>query len=191
MAVSAPGTIAAPWVGRSNAPGAGWWLRAFLSSIVAVAILAVALPVAFGSGLHGGAAGSPVHVFSSGDLIAPEVSGGTRLSIAGMVPGQSRSATVRVANSGAGAAVLGVAPEVVDRPAASGGKLSESLALRIESASGAVLYNGPIGRMPRLVLGGLAAGAQRVYRLTVTLPGSAGNGLEGAALSAGFAWTAA
>jgi hypothetical protein len=185
------GTIAVPWAGKSNAPGAGWWLRAIASSIVAIGILAVALPVAFGSGPRGGSGTSPVRVFSSGDLIAPQISGETQLSIAGIVPGQSRSATVRVANGGRGAAALSVAPRVLDRPAASGERLSQALALRIESASGDVLYSGPIGRMPRLELGRVAAGGRRSYRFTVTLPGDAGNGLEGSSLSAGFSWNAA
>ena len=189
MGVSAlAGTVAAPWMARSNAPGAGWWIRAVVSSVVAIGIFAIALPVAFGSGLRGGAGVNPVRVFSSGGLIAPEVSGETQLSVAGLVPGQSRSATVRVANDAAGAASLSVAPEVADRQAAAGERLSEALTLRVESAAGSLLYSGPIGRMPRLRLGAIAAGAERAYRFTVTLPRAVGNGIEGSSLSAGFAW---
>jgi hypothetical protein len=192
MGVSAlAGTIAAPWTEKESAPRAGRWPRAIASFAAAAGILAVALPVAFGNGLHGGPGVNPIRVLSSGDLIAPEVSGGTQLSIAGMVPGQSRSATVRVANGGAGTVALSVAPEVLDRPGNGGGRLSEALSLRIESASGSALYSGPIGHMPRLDLGRVAAGAQRALRFTVTLPRGAGNALEGASLSAGFSWAAA
>ncbi len=79
---------------------------------------------------------------------------------------------------------------LVDRVGAGGARLSDALTLRIESA-GTVLYSGPIGDMPRLRLGGIAAGAEHAYRFVVTLPSSVGNEVAGASLSAGFAWNAA
>jgi hypothetical protein len=182
------GTIAAPWTERRSGPGVAWWLRSAISLLAAVGILAIALPVAFGSGGARGA--DPVQVFSSGQLISVEAGGGAQLSIAGMVPGESRSATVRVANTGAASAAFSLAVRTADRVGAGGGALSDALILRIESARGAVLYSGPIGQVPRLGLGDLGAGAERAYRFAVTLPSEVGNEVEGAALSAGFAWTA-
>jgi hypothetical protein len=160
--------------------------------LLAVGILAVALPVAFGSvgGGQGGEA-DPLRVFSSGSLVAPQVGGATELSVSGLVPGQSRSATIHVVNPADGTVALGLAAQLADRPSVADGRLSEALTLRIESAAGAVIYSGPIGQMPVLRLGEVAAGARRSYRFTVSLPAGTGNEVAGSSLSAHFAWSAA
>lgn len=185
------GTIAAPMAARHRPLGAAFWLRSVLSLLVAVGILAVALPVAFGSASGGqGGAADPLRVFSSGPLTAPQVGGVTELSVAGMVPGQTRSATIRVANPASGTVALTLGAQLSDRPVPVGGGLTEALMLRIESATGTVLYGGPIGQMPDLRLGELAAGAQRAYRFTVSLPAGVGNQVAGSSLGARFAWSA-
>ena len=160
--------------------------------MLAVGILAVALPVAFGSvgGGQGGEA-DPLRVFSSGSLAAPQVGGATRLSVSGMVPGQRRSATIRVINPADATVALGLSAQLADHPSTAGGRLSEALALRIESATGNVLYSGPIGQMPALRLGDVAAGVRRSYRFTVSLPAGAGNEVAGSSLGARFVWGAA
>ena len=60
----------------------------------------------------------PVQVFSSGPLVAAQSIGGAQLSIAGIVPGQSRMATVRVSNAGSEPATFSLASHA-DRPASS------------------------------------------------------------------------
>jgi hypothetical protein len=184
------GTISAPFAVGGGSIGASRWLRPVLSLLAAIGILAVALPAAFSSGATG-AGVNPVEVFSTGSLVSVEAGGGARLSIAGMVPGEGRSATIRVANTGAEPATFSLAPHVVDRVGAGGARLSDALVLRIETPAGRTLYSGPIGRMPRLGLGGIAAGSERAYRFAVTLPGRVGNEVEGASLSAGLSWNAA
>lgn len=165
----------------------GRLLRTFLSLAVAVGILAVALPVAFGSGAQAGT--SPVQVFSSDSLLVPEAAGSAQLSISGLIPGQSRSATIRVANRGSASAIFSLAARLADRPGSGGAALSSVLRLRIERAgSGATVYSGPVGSMPRLPLGEIGAAGERAYRFTITLPGSAGNEVQGSALSARFVW---
>jgi hypothetical protein len=184
------GTVSAPFVVRGDGKGLRR-LRSAFSVLLALGILAVALPSAFGSGASG-AGVDPVQVFSSGPLLTADTGGITQLSTGGLVPGQSRSATIRVSNGGSAPAGFSVSPRVVDQVAPGGSPLSDALILSIASAStGAVLYSGPVGRMPHLGLGAIAAGAQRAYRFTVTLPGSAGNEVAGSSLSAGFAWNAA
>ena len=121
------GTITAPLTVRAD--GLARCLRAALSLLIAAGVLAVALPVAFGSGTAGAGA-SQVQVLSSGELLV-EAGGGARLSVAGMVPGQSRSATIRVSNAGSGAAALSLAMRAVDRVGAGGAPLSEALTLRV------------------------------------------------------------
>lgn len=168
-----------------------FWLRAALSLAVAVGILAVALPAAFGSagGDQGGGV-DPLRVFSSGSLAAPQVGGATELSLAGMVPGQSRSATIHVVNPDAGTVALGLSAQLADHRASTGGSLAEALLLRVESSGGKIVYDGPIGRMPALHLGAATAGGRHAYRFTVSLPAGVGNEIEGASLGARFVWSA-
>jgi hypothetical protein len=183
------GTISAPLIARAGGFDAARWLRSALSFLVAVGILAVALPAAFGSGARG-AGVDPIQVFSSGSLLAPDASGGAQLSISGLVPGQSRSATIRLSNPGS-AARFSLSSHLTDRLGAGAAPLSSALMLRIESArSGRTVFSGALASMPRLALGEIGAGAQRAYRFTVTLPPSAGNAVEGSSMSAGFAWVA-
>jgi len=186
------GTIAPPLAARQNGLGVAWWMRSALSVLVAVSILAVALPAAFGSGAKG-AGVDPVQVFSSGPLIAAETSGGDQLSIAGMVPGQSRSATVRVSNAGSAAAVFSFAARIADTVGPGGAALSEALTLRVRpaGAAGPPLYVGSLAEMGRLGLGRIPSGAERAYRFTVALPDSVGNEIAGSSLNAAFAWNAA
>jgi len=184
------GTITLPWTVGSG-PGVAWWLRSTLSLLVAVGILAVALPAAFGSEARGYGE-DPVQVLSSGPLIDAETSGGGRLSIAGMAPGQSRSATIRLSNTGSAAAAFSLAAKIADRVGPGGAPLSGAMTLRVQSAgAGAPLYAGALAEMPRLALGRIPAGGERAYRFTVALPSSVGNEVADSSLSAAFAWNVA
>jgi hypothetical protein len=191
MGVSAlAGTISAPFAVRADGFGAARWLRSTLSLLLAVGILAVALPVAFGGGARAGV--NPVQVFSSGSLVTVQASGGARLSIDGIVPGQSRMAMVRVSNLGSGPSTFSLTSRVADRVGPGGGALSTAMILRIAPAAGGpALYHGSLGGMTRIALGRIPAGGERAYRFTVALPSSAGNEVEGSSLSAGFIWNAA
>jgi len=183
------GTISAPIAVRVDGIGAGRLFRSLLSLLVAAGILAVALPVAFGSGAQG-AGTNPAQVFSSGSLLAPDASGTAQLSVSGLVPGQSRTATIRVVNPGS-ASTFSLTGRVADRVGSGGVALSSALRLEIDAVgSGKALYSGSLASMPRLALGGFAAGAQHIYRFTVSLPAGVGNGVAGSATSAGFAWNA-
>jgi hypothetical protein len=192
MDVSAlAGTISAPFAAGTGSTGVARRLRSAFSLAVAVGILAVALPAAFGSGASAGV--SPVQVFSSGSLVAAQTSGGARLSIAGIVPGQSRSATIRVSNAGSAAASFSLTVRNSDRVAPGGAPLSGALTLRIQSVgqAGPALYQGSPAGMSRLALGRIPAGGERSYRFTIALPGSVGNEVQGSSLSSSFAWNAA
>lgn len=186
------GTISAPFAVGTGGIGAARLLRSAFSVLLAFGILAVALPVAFGSGARG-AGVDPVQVFSSGPLVAAQTSGGAQLSIGGIVPGQSRTATIRVSNAGSEAAAFSVTTRIADRVGSGGAPLSGAMTLRIltAGAGGPALYQGSLAGMPRLELGRIPAGGARTYRFTVALPRSVGNQVEGSSLSAGFAWDAA
>lgn len=183
------GTIAAPFAARNDGLDARRWLRSGLSLALALGILAIALPMAFGAGAKGNGADS-IRVFSSGPALAVDASGGARLSVGGLVPGASRSATIRLSNAGSGIASFALAASLSDQVRAGGTALSSVLELRIASPDGAALYDGPLSGLQQLALGRIDAGATRAYRFTVTLPRSAGNAVEGSSLSAGFSWIA-
>jgi hypothetical protein len=185
------GTITAPFAVRQSGMGMAWWLRSILSLLAAATILAVAIPVAFGSsGPSTGA--NPVQVFSSGPLIAAESSGGGRLSIDGMIPGQSRSATIRVSNAGSAPAAFSLAADLADRVGPGGAPLSRAMTLRVLPVGGGVpLYAGSLAQMPRLALGRIVPGDARAFRFTVALPSSVGNEVGGSSLRARFIWNAA
>jgi hypothetical protein len=183
------GTIAAPFALRRDGLDAMRWLRSGLSLALALGILAIALPAAFGAGSQGVGA-DPVRVFSSGPAVAVDASGGAQLSVGGLVPGASRDATIRLSNAGSGAASLALATRLTDQVRPGGVALSSVLELRVASAGGVVLYNGTLAGLQRLALGRIDGGATRAFRFTVTLPRSAGNAVEGSTLSAGFSWIA-
>lgn len=184
------GTISAPFAAGAGSIGIARWLRSALSLLLAIGILAVALPVAFGGGASAGV--DPVQVFSSGPLVAAQSVGGAQLSTAGIVPGQSRMATVQVSNVGSETAMFSLASHATDQVGPGGGALSQAMTLRIAAAGGGpVLYQGSLGGMSRIALGQIPAGGERTYRFTVTLPGSAGNEVAGSSLSAGFSLIAA
>lgn len=183
------GTIAAPLAARDAGFDAMRWLRSGLSLALALGILAIALPAAFGAGAQS-AGVDPARVFSSGPAVAVNASGGARLSVEGLVPGASRSATIRLSNAGSSTASFALATRLVDRVLAGGTALSSVLELRIASPGGALLYDGTLAGLGRLALGRIDAGATRALRFTVTLPRSAGNAVTGSGLSAGFSWIA-
>lgn len=183
------GTIAAPFAPRRDGLDAMRWLRSGLSLALALGILAIALPAAFGAGTQGAGA-DPVRVFSSGPAVAVDASGGAQLSVGGLVPGTSRSAIIRLSNAGSGAASFVLATRLNDQVRSGGVALSSVLELRVASPEGAVLYDGTLAGLRRLGLGRIDAGVTRAFRFTVTLPRNVGNAVEGSSLSAGFSWIA-
>ena len=119
-----------------------------------------------------------------------------------LVPGQSVSGTVRLANTGDADGLVDLAQTgVTDVAGAGGGRLSQALRLRVEDVTAGapvLLSDGPLGGLTQLPIGRLAAGASRVLRLTATLPDTgvpasalAGdNALQGASVRMDWAWTA-
>lgn len=183
------GTIAAPFAARRDGLDAMRWLRSGLSLALALGILAIALPAAFGAGTPS-AGVDPVRVFSSGPAVAVDANGGAQLSVGGLVPGASRSATIRLSNAGSGPASFALVTRLADHVRPGGTALSSVLELRVAPPGGVVLYDGTLAGLRRLALGRINAGGTRALRFTVTLPRSVGNAVEGSSLSAGFSWIA-
>jgi spore coat-associated protein N len=182
-------TISAPLTADHGGLDAGRLLRSLLSLFLAAAILAFALPVAFGKGLPAGA--DPAQILSPAAPASIGASGGAGLSASGLVPGQSRATTIRVANTGGSAAAFSLGTRLADRVAPGGAPLSRALVVSVRSArTGAALYRGSLAALSGVRLGTIAAGAARAYRVAVALPEVAGNSVAGSALAARLVWSA-
>jgi hypothetical protein len=118
-------------------------------------------------------------------------------------PGDGVSGTVTIANDGEEAGALTLRQhDVVDTPGAGGGLLSRGMSMRIREVGGPVksslVYDGALAPMPPLELGPLGPGQSLAFEFDATLPDSGApagaaigdNAFQGAALSAGYSWTA-
>ena len=115
--------------------------------------------------------------------------GAAILSAPAMRPGATTTGTATIGASAA--ARLAVSARVEsEAPGTGGGRLSSQLQLVVvDTARGAVVYRGSPARLANAFAGTLGAGQRRTYRFTVTLPGSAGNAVQGARLRLSFVWT--
>ncbi len=164
-----------------------------LSALLALACVAAALLV-----LHEEPAPSRAPAFAlaaDGALtLQSDRHGVAILQAAGMRPGDVTQGTVTLSVSAA--AVLTLRAEAgAEQPGAGGGRLSERLVLAIDDvtdpAQPAAVFSGTLAQAVAVGLGRLPAGADRRYRFRVTFPpGTGDNALQGAALTARFAWTA-
>jgi hypothetical protein len=119
-----------------------------------------------------------------------------------LVPGHSASGTVRLANTGDADGLVELAQTgITDVAGAGGGRLSQSLRLRVADVTSGrpvLLSDGPLATVTEVPIGRLAAGGTRVLRLTATLPDSGrpasaltgDNALQGASVRLDWAWTA-
>ena len=116
-----------------------------------------------------------------------------------MRPGDSVSGTVTIAHTGGGPGLFELSStNLVDRPGAGAGVLSERLRLVVEelstAAGSARVYDGSLATLSADALGELRAGERRTYRLTVTFLGAerlgATNAYQTATSAAELDWTA-
>lgn len=118
-------------------------------------------------------------------------------------PGDGASGTVTIANDGEEAGALTLRQhDVVDTPGAGGGLLSRGMSMQIREVGGpaksSLVYDGALAPMPPLELGRLGPGQSRAFEFDAALrdsgtPAGAAigdNAFQGAALSAGYSWTA-
>jgi hypothetical protein len=163
-------------------------LVATLASALAVVALATADP----------SAPEATGEAASGALSLATAAGGTAiLSAERMVPGDERTGTVTIRNTGEAPGTLLLTREALHDPAGpNGGRLGEALRLRVEEVGGTPLYTGPLAELAALPVGSLAAGAARTFRLTASWPdggipagpASGDNALQGASVRVDYAW---
>lgn len=115
-----------------------------------------------------------------------------------MLPGQTSTGTVRLANTGDGPESLVLdAGTPVDRPGPGGGHLSVRLRLRVDdvtSGSAQTVYDGALTGLHLADLGTWQKDESRTYRFVVSFPDGGANGADnayqGSSASIAFTWTA-
>ena len=158
----------------------------------------IALALLVGAGTSSAAPRLELTAADGALTISNSKDGAAIFRAAAMRPGEQASGSVRIGNTGTVDATLNVARTAapVDTAGTGGGRLSSRLELRViditHAQSPVTLYSGRLAAMPSTALGGLAPGAQREFLFVATLPpaGAADNAYQGAALAAGFTWTA-
>jgi hypothetical protein len=110
---------------------------------------------------------------------------GPVFDLAGLAPGHDTSGNVRIANAGSGPGNFVLSAAVSGDP-----KLASSLVLTVADETGHVAYRGSLGGLSSETLGTFAPAETHTYKLSVALPGTAGNELQGLSAGASFTWSA-
>lgn len=123
--------------------------------------------------------------------------GAAILSAHDMKPGDATEGRVTIANTGTVPGDFTLATTgLIDVPGSGGGMLSAALQATVrdvtDPSTPQTVYSGPLGAMPARPLGGFAAGEQRSYSFSVSLPTAAPglNSVQGAGVTVGYSWTA-
>jgi Ca2+-binding RTX toxin-like protein len=140
------------------------------------AALALAVIGSAVAALAGSSDAAPrVELSASGPIaISNSLDGEAILSVAGLIPGETRSANVTIGNIGSapGALELAGSPPQ-DHPGPNGGALSPALALEVSdvtAGSNLPVYTGRLSDLEAIGLPTLPPGDERTYRFAVTLP---------------------
>lgn len=156
--------------------------------------LAAVAAIAAAAGTDHGSGQGPIRTQASGAFsLANSGDGLPVFTAANIGPGDSAKGTVEISNEGSEAIAVTLAQhDLTDTPGASGGVLSQRLALKVgDPSSSSPVYEGPLAAMQPRSLARLAPGASRSYEFTVTLPASASdNAFQGASVSVAYSWTA-
>lgn len=114
-----------------------------------------------------------------------------------MRPGETVTGSVTIANAGTLNAALALQPELrADVPGHGGGELSGTLDVVVVDVTlpdaPVTVYDGTLKRMGATNVGSLAPGAARTYTFEATIrsQGGSDNDYQGAAVAAGFRWSA-
>jgi hypothetical protein len=174
-----------------------------LTRLITFAAICAVVAVCAGSGFASPAPPHAILVDASGDLQVTNSRDGQAIFQAnGLAPGGSVTGTVELSNTGALAGDLGLAQlDVQDRPGANGGRLSDAVQLDIADVTGGSsvpVFTGQLAAVGSRPLGQLAAGGERTFKFTASLPDTGtpptstggDNAYVGSGLTATYAWTA-
>lgn len=174
-----------------------------LTRLITLAAIFAVVVVWAGNGLARPAPPHAVLVDASGDLQVTNSRDGQAIFQAnGLAPGGSVTGTVELSNTGSLAGDLGLAQlDVQDQPGANGGRLSDAVQLDITDVTGGSsvpVFAGRLAAVGNRPLGQIAAGEERIFKFTATLPDmgippsptGGDNAYGGSRLTARYAWTA-
>jgi hypothetical protein len=158
-----------------------------VTALAAVVLLAAARPPQ-GPQLHLTGASGALQITNS-------KAGEAILRGEGLRPGEAAVGSVTLTNNGGRGASLALEAGLEgETPGTGGGRLWDALDVVVSDVTDGqapiAVYQGRLGGLGRLTLGGLAATQGRSYRFAVSLPRGAGNAYQGARLSLGLAWSA-
>jgi Ca2+-binding RTX toxin-like protein len=167
---------------------------------VALALAVIGCAVAV---LAGRSEAAPqVELAAAGPIeISNSLEGQAILTVDDLAPGESRSATVTIGNTGSAPGALSLAgSQPLDTPGPNGGALSLALVLEIADVTGGAnvpVYAGRLTDLERADLLTLPAGDERTYRFAVTLPDggvaptnwSGDNAYQAASTRVDYVWT--
>jgi spore coat-associated protein N len=122
---------------------------------------------------------------SDGSVAAGRVGSGPVFDLGNLAPGDNASGSVRIANTGSAAGTFVLSAEV-----SGDSKLASSLVLTVVDDTGRTAYRGSLAGLAGEALGTFAPAEAHTYQLSVALPSSAGNELQGLSAGASFAWSA-
>jgi spore coat-associated protein N len=140
--------------------------------LIAIAALLIALVAVVGSGAYFTSVSSnPGNVFTAGVLTHDNSDAGAAfMTIDDMVPGETRTGSVTLTNTGSVDGDLSLTQtSFVDTPGTNGGDLSDVLTIEITQGA-TVVYTGPLSGMGTEGAGTLVAGVATQYDWAVTFP---------------------
>lgn len=122
---------------------------------------------------------------SDGSVAVGRVGSGPVFDLGNLAPGHNASESVRIANTGSAPGTF-----VLSAAVSGDSKLASSLVLTVADDTGRIAYRGPLARLAGEKLGTFAPAEAHTYKLSVALPSTAGNELQGLSAGASFTWSA-
>jgi len=160
--------------------------------------LLLAAMMAVGSGANfNSTSANPGNVVTAGNLSHTNSKDAAAiLNVTKLKPGESRSGTVDITNTGDIDGVFSIARTITADSTAPANPFASKLRVKITDASdGYVVYDGVLGAMPASAAGTIAPGDTRTYDFSVTFPNTAGpnggdNVYKQASVTVDYAWEA-
>jgi spore coat-associated protein N len=168
-------------------------------TLAALAVVLAAVGITVGSGANFTAsAANPGNVFTTGTLLIGDSSSSALFNATGLKPGDVKTSTVDITNTGslAGDFVVKTANSTgyaallgqMDLTVADCGVWSGGIAPSCSSPT--TKYTGKVNALTSAALGNYAAGVQHRYVFTATLPASTDDTFQGKTAGIDFTWSA-
>ena len=160
--------------------------------------LLLAAMMAVGSGANfNSTSANPGNVVTAGNLMhVNHKQGSAVLNVDKLKPGESRTGTVDIENTGDIDGVFTVAKTVVSDSTAPANPFAGKLRVKItDTSDGSIVYDGVLGSMPASPAGTMAPGETRTYDFEVNFPNTPGpnggdNVYKQASVTIDYAWEA-